>query len=379
MIKVLAIFLSFLVSCSYMKSPIVPRQLVIERKWVRQTQGNTRSIFNYHLIEPVVTPRVVYQGNAIDGISAYERESGRLLWKLNIENGLGGGAQLVKDSLYFGSHSGHFYSVKASTGEIQWTFPTRSESLGAPFVYANSVYFVSSNNTLYVLDKATGRQKWLYARSTSPNLTIRVLSQPFVHKSMVYVGFTDGAFVALDTQNGQLKWEQQLSDNKKRFRDINTFPVKDGSRLYVGGYDGFLFCLNIQTGNIIWKIDGGGYTPVTIEGDHLFYSDSNGFVRALDKMSGKTLWHLKLKKGVASQPKFFKGLILFGASRGDLMVVDANTGEIKYRYTTGKGVTGTPYVDKKTGEIYFISAAANLFALKIGWKRINPIFPWEKQ
>ena len=85
----------------------------------------------------------------------------------------------------------------------------------------------------------------------------------------------------------------------KRFRDISTFPVKDGNRLYVASYDGSLFCLNIQDGQTLWKIDGGGHTPVTIEKNNLFYSNSDGFVMALDKMSGKKLWHFKVKRGVA--------------------------------------------------------------------------------
>ena len=91
MIKILTILLlmTFLLSCAYMKRPMVSRQLTIEKKWVRQTQ-ESRNVFNYHLMEPIVTPQVIYQGNATDGISAYKRKSGERLWKLNIENGFGG-------------------------------------------------------------------------------------------------------------------------------------------------------------------------------------------------------------------------------------------------------------------------------------------------
>ena len=75
-----------------------------------------------------------------------------------------------------------------------------------------------------------------------------------------------------------------------------------------------------------------------------------------------------------SQPKFFKGLILFGVSQGDLIVVDASTGKEKARYTTGRGVTGNPYIDRKTGDVYFISAAAHLFAFKNRLEEIQPYF-----
>ena len=118
------------------------------------------------------------------------------------------------DTLYFGANDGYFYAIKAQSGQIQWTFPTKSEILGKPFVHANFVYFVT-NNTLYALEKNTGHQKWLYTRPNTLELTIRTASRPFIHDSVLYVGFTDGSFVALDSQNGQLKWEQQLSGNKE--------------------------------------------------------------------------------------------------------------------------------------------------------------------
>ena len=98
---------------------------------------------------------------------------------------------------------------------------------------------------------------------------------------------------------------------------------------------------------------------------------------ALDKVSGKKIWELKLKKGIASQPKIFRGLVAFGASQGSFTLVDANEGKKLGHYDPGRGVTGTPYIDEKTGDAYFISAAANLFALKIDWEKQLPKWPWE--
>lgn len=380
MIKTIPIIsLLLLSSCSYMKKPVSARRFVIEKKWIRDTlSGEPMSFFNYHRMEPVVTPHVVYQGNATDGISAYERKSGQLIWKLNITNGVDGGAQLVDNTLYFGANDGYFYSVNARNGQVQWTFPTNSESLGRPSVHKGIVYFLSGNNTVYALDGKTGRQKWLYARQNVSGLTVRAGGRPLIHEKTLYIGLTDGAFVALNTKSGQIKWERQLNQNK-RFKDIDAFPVKDENRLYISSYDGHLFCLNSKNGRTIWKVDEGGYTAVTIEGSRLFYSSSNGFVIALDKRSGKKIWSLKLDKGVASQPKFFRGLIVFGVSQGELRAVNASDGSHMGEYAPGRGVTGTPYLDRKTGEVYFISADANLFALKIGWKKIVDTWPWEKR
>lgn len=382
MIKPTVVILSLallLSSCSYLEKSTAPRQFFIETRWIRDTLGKEyMGFFNYHRMEPVVTSHAIYQGNGTDGISAYNRKSGHQIWRLDIKNGVDGGAQIIDDTLYFGANDGYFYAVKALNGQVQWTFPTKSESLGGPSIYGDTIYFLSGNNTLYALDRKTGRQKWLYARQNIADLTIRAGSRPLIHEQTLYVGFTDGAFVALNTQRGQVKWERQLSQNK-RFKDIDAFPVKEKNRLYISSYDGHLFCLNSQNGQTIWRVDEGGHTTVTIEGNHLFYSSSNGLVIALDKRSGKKLWDLKLKKGVASQPKFFRGLVIFGVSQGELRVVNASDGSDVGKYAPGRGVTGHPYLDQKTGEIYFISADANLFSLKIGWKRITDTWPWEKE
>ena len=380
-LSTLIFFLStlYLSSCAYMEKTVAPRYFFIERKWVRDTVvGEPLSFFGYHRMKPFVTSDVIYQGNAVDGFVALKRKSGYFLWRLDIDNGVEGGVELVDGTLYFGGADGKFYAVDAKSGKIHWTFSTKFESLGQPLVHGDKVYFLSGNNTLYALNKKTGRQEWLYARSNVTGLTIRAGSRPMVYGDTLYVGFTDGAFVALGLQKGAVKWEKQLNTNK-RFKDIDSFPVRDGNRIYVSSYDGHLFCLDLKSGNTIWKVEEGSHNPVTIRGDRLFYATSSRLVMALDKVSGKELWRIPIKKGVASQPSFFRGLLAFGVSQGEFRVVNASTGEEVGQYDVGRGVTGTPYLDEKTGEVYFISADANLFALRMGWRKVGDTWPWEKR
>ena len=360
-----------------MRKPLRQRFLSVERLWVTSTlSGGVKGFLHFHSMEPIVTEKRIYQGNGTDAISAYDRNSGRLLWRFKLDGGIAGAAVLFDKNLYFGANDGYFYSLRAENGEIEWSISTKTESLGSPFVDENTVYFLSGRDTLYAIDRKTSRQKWLYARQNTRDMSIRAAGRPLVHNSMIYAGFTDGALVALDAQSGQLKWEKQLSSNK-RFRDLDASPIRDGNHLYISSYDGHLFCLDLKTGKTIWKAEGGGHTPVTIEGKNLYYSSSNGSILALDKLSGKEIWRFNLEEGIASQPKTFKGLLIFGDSQGSLILVDIENGSKKKQYDPGRGVTSTPYIDGQTGELYFISAAANLFALKVGWKRKNQIWPWE--
>ena len=267
-------------SCAYMKTTTAPRTLSIKKQWVSSTlKSEEKGFLHYHNMEPIVTQDTIYQGNATDGISAYNRTTGRTLWRLNLKGGMAGGAALIDNHLYFGANDGYFYSVRANTGEIEWTFLTKSESLSSPSISKDIIYFLSGKDTLYALDRKTGRQKWLYARQGLSNMSIRSGSRPLVYNSTVYTGFADGTFVALKSKNGQVKWERQLSSNKK-FRDIDASPVRDGNHLYVPSYDGHLFRLDLN-GEVLWRVDGGSYTPVTIKGNNLFYSSSNGFIFCL--------------------------------------------------------------------------------------------------
>ncbi|KYG61236.1 PQQ-binding-like beta-propeller repeat protein [Bdellovibrio bacteriovorus] len=343
------------------------REYEVKTAWVRQTTEKDNLGFRkINRMTPVLAGDLVIQGNGLDGLVAYEKESGQLKWRLPIQNGIEPSATIIRDRLFVGASDGNFYSISASTGEIQWSFATKAENLSAPLLEEGVVYFLAGNNVFYALDAATGRQIWLYSRQDTSQFSIRGGSQAAFKNGTLYVGFSDGSLVALNAQTGAVVWELQLNRNK-RFRDIDATPVIDGNQLYIAGYDDKLYCVSVDKGEVLWRIDGGGYSAVTMAGDKIFYPTTNGEVWALKKSNGDKVWTYKLKDGIASQVKTYKGTLVFGESQGSLRFLDPNTGSALGSIEPGRGILSSPQVDEKAGRVYFISGEANLFAIQAGW------------
>lgn len=354
---------------SLMSRTAEKRVFAVRDVWVRQAPEKDNLAFRkINRMTPVILGNLLIQGNAIDGMTAYDRDSGRQLWRLPILNGVEAGAAMVNDRLFFGASDGQFYSVNAKTGKILWSFPTHSENIAEPLLDTATgvVYFLSGANVVYALDAESGRQVWLYSRQDNSNFSIRGGSKPALKDGNLFVGFSDGTLVSLNAKTGNLQWELPLNKNKK-FRDIDASPIVDGDQIYVSGYDDKLYCVNAQKGDVQWKIDGGGYYPVTIAGDKIYYSTTSGEVWALQKGNGQKAWTYTVKEGIPTQVKVYKGLAVFGESQGRLRFLDANTGKVVSSFDPGRGIMSTPSVDDKTNHIYFISGEANVYAMEAKW------------
>ncbi len=367
-----------IISCASLRNAGSTRELLLERSWVRSTLNEEFLKYRRaHRMTPVFHESLVIQGNAIDGVVAYNRETASEVWRLDIENGVEGGVQISDGQVFFGASDGLFYSVNALNGRVNWTFPVRAETLSPPTVEGGVVYFQSGTDIVYALEANSGKQKWLYNRQTTTNLSIRSSTRPAVDGDLVYVGFSDGFIVALSRQSGAMQWDKKLTRNT-RFMDVDATPVIDGSSLYISSYDGSLFALNKASGQILWQFDEGGYTPVTLAKDTLYYSSTTGSVTALEKATGRKIWSSTVQQGIATRPVIFESFLLYGESEGALVVADARTGSILTRFAPGRGLLAAPAVSEVDRLIYFISNNANLYAMKLGYQKRAALLPWQQ-
>lgn len=356
---------------------VKPNQLVVERKWARSTlQAEYLGGRRIHRFSPVLTDKLIIAANSIDGIVAYDRKTINQKWRLDIHDGVEGGAFVADDVLYFGAGDGQLYAVQPETGRVLWTYPLKAEGIAKPLVHAGVLYVLGGNNVAHALNAKTGKLLWIYNRREAGTLSVRGGSQPALYGDLVMMGFSDGSLVALNKTSGALIWETNLNRNK-RFRDVDASPVLDGDRVFISSYDGALYALNAADGKILWSVDEGGYEEVIKDGNTLFYSSSTGKTMALDKGSGKILWSRENPKGIATQPVLYKGVLMVGEMDGALRFLDARSGELLNEFAPGRGVTSKVAVDGERGEVFFMSTDANLFALQVNWKRFAKDWPWQ--
>jgi hypothetical protein len=70
-------------------------------------------------------------------------------------------------------------------------------------------------------------------------------------------------------------------------------------------------------------------------------------------------------------------LVLVGDAEGPMYALDARTGKLQGDFHPGLGVTSAVALDEEKGEAYFMSADANLFALRLDWTQTWQRWPWE--
>jgi outer membrane protein assembly factor BamB len=358
------------------------RELVLEPVFVRHTPE--RQQFGYRQLNrmtPVIANDFVIQGNSIDGLIKYDRKSGHELWRLPIENGVEGGVALSGDNLYFGAGDGLLRSASLSTGAVNWTVPVRAELLSAPTLDSGVLFAQTGADVIYGLEAGTGKLLWTYNRLVTGNLSVRSTTRPVVAGDLLLVGFSDGSLVALKKRDGSIKWERKLGRGN-RFRDVDSTAVVNRGRVYTASYDGVLAALKLETGEILWQAELGGYLPVTVgsgaSADRLYFSTADGRIVELDEATGKELRTHKLSSGIATQPVVHKNLLIFGESEGALRVLDLGSLRTLAQYQSGNGLLSTPALDRDQNEIWFISSAANLYAMKLSYRRVADRFPWKK-
>lgn len=355
-----------------------PRKFVIQNNWVRSTiSKNYAGYRRMNRMSPLLYKNILIQSNAIDGIIAFRKDSGTELWKFNVRNGVEAGAVVSGDRLYFGASDGHFYCLNPSSGKVLWSFETHVETLSLPTVENSVVYFETGAGVVFALDANSGKQLWLYNRGTTQSLTIRAGTQPVIDNENLLVGFSDGFLVSLRKRDGILAWDKKLA-HIGRFKDVDATPVIDGDIIYISNFDGALYALKRQNGEVIWQHDEGGYTSPLVTKESIFYATTSGFIQSLDKNSGKIQWSTAVKKGIATQPNLYKGYLIYGESEAGLVVADAQTGKLVARFEPGRGLVAQPSIDRETGDVYFISNDANLYAMKFKFEKASERLPWQQ-
>lgn len=237
----------------------------LQREWARSTLQAPHLGYRYlNRMPPLVTENLVIQGNAVDGIKAFDRASGNEKWAKKFKNGVEGGAVIEGDKLFFGAGNGQFYCLNANTGETLWQFPLSSESLTQPLVRGSYVYHITGNNTLYAFEADTGRSLWVKTRAVKSLMTVRGQTAPMYHNGVLFIGYSDGDFVALNAENGRQLWSKTIGDDKK-FNDVDASARVSDHCVLVASFANALYCLDKKSGSIVWRHDTGGFNPALIK------------------------------------------------------------------------------------------------------------------
>jgi outer membrane protein assembly factor BamB len=239
------------------------------------------------------------------------------------------------------------------------------------------------------------RVKWKFATGE------RIVSSPVFADGSVFFGSDDGRVYAVDGASGVQRWMFATKG------PVPSTPAVSGGRVYVASYDGVFYALDAGTGRVKWKFATEGERRFEAKGIHglqprnqtipdpfdvflsspvvahgtVYFGSGDGNVYALDATSGELRWKFTTGNVVHASPAYAAGTIFVGSWDSYLYAIDAATGKEKWRYHGGEDpqihnqvgfqsspavVDGVVYTGCRDSQVYAIDAATGKEKWKFG-------------
>lgn len=332
---------------------------------------------------PVIAGNTLLLASENGNLYAFDHQTKAIQWIFPTGGALSSTPTVHDNTVYQLSLDGHLYVINLSTGVELWRFQTQGEQrfagwgylgiqadqpvtdpwdyfLSSPLVYDGLVYFGSSDQHIYALDTDTGKVRWAFKTGGM------VHSSPALAGDLVLVSSWDGALYALDRHSGEEQWRFQTKTEQKLkvWLGIQSSPVVDGDNIYLGSRDGFLYAIDKDSGEKKWRYNAERSwivgTP-SFDGNNLYVGTSDtGWLLAIDKATGEERWRHRTYVWTFSSPLVFDGQVMIASIRGDLLLVDSNSGELRQSYTTDTATADRFQVlNKETGRFDYQSMVKN--------------------
>lgn len=226
---------------------------------------------------------------------------------------------------------------------FKWRFQTRGKIRSTPAIAGGIVCFGSEDGYLYAVDAEKGTLRWKYG--TEGDLS----ASPAIAGSVVYVTGGDGAMLALELETGKLRWRfqtgkplpfEQFGGDPRSWDIWQSSPTVDGERIYFGSGDGFVYALERISGRLVWKYrtEAVVRTSPAVAAGVVYVGGFDGKLHALEAGTGKVKWVFKTEgnpffpKGeIQGSPSVAANRVFFGARDGFVYAVDATSGKQLWR------------------------------------------------
>ncbi|MCQ4272662.1 outer membrane protein assembly factor BamB [Pseudomonas kuykendallii] len=356
------------------KKELPPAELVkfdaevkLDEQWSRSVGDGQGDLYN--LLTPAVDGDSIFAAGADGDVMALDRETGKVLWKKDLEAPVSGGVGVGSGMVLLGTLKGEVIALDAASGEEKWRARVTSEVLSAPATNGDIVVVQTQDDRLIGLEASTGTQRWIYENSPAV-LTLRGTGAPVVTNNLAIAGLSTGKVIAVDTQRGLPVWEQRVAvpqgrSELDRVVDIDGGLLLSGTTLYVVTYQGRLAGLDLQTGRVLWQRDASSYVGVAEGFGSVYVSQASGTVEGIDERSTSALWsNDSLARRELSAPAVFSSYVAVGDIEGYLHLLSQVDGRFVARERIDSdGLRVRPLVVGDT--LYAFGNSGKLVAMKI--------------
>ncbi|ODT87558.1 PQQ-binding-like beta-propeller repeat protein [Phenylobacterium sp. SCN 70-31] len=360
----------------------------------RRSFGDGSKRGRYVTAPPVAADGKVFAMDSEGRVAALDASTGAQVWRTSTNPGdnkrdrlaFGGGMAYADGKLYVATGYREVLQMDARTGAIAWRSRTPEAIHGAPTVAAGRVMAIALDNTLLTFDAATGAPSWTYQALSEP-ARILAASSPAVSGDTVVAAFGSGELVALRAANGNDLWNEALSRASRtsalsEIRDIAGRPVIYQGDVFAVSHSGVFAATDLRTGQALWSLPVVGVTAPWPAGDVVYVVSKGGEVICASRETGQIYWMRDLNEGFKgkkvggffgiggqrqnrplwSGPLLAGERLLITGQTGDMVVLNAKTGEIQRRIGLKGSATISPIAMGDT--LYVVTQDADLIAIR---------------
>lgn len=332
---------------------------------------------------PVVAEGKVFVKDAQSTVSAFNADTGQLIWRVTLEpeegrdgDEFGGGLAWYGGRLFVTTGFAAIFALDPSDGKEIWVSTTSAPIRGAPLVFGDRVFAIGIDNRLQALAASDGSDLWHYAGLTESAGFVGGNS-PAGSGDFVVAPFSSGELVGLRIDTGRPVWNETMIGRRGEVRafgnltDIRGRPVIDRGLVLAMGTAGQLSAVDLNSGQRLWERGIGGSQTPWVAGRFLFVTTGSADVAAISRDSGKVKWVTPLTQyedEERSKPVLWSGPVLAGdrllvaGTLGDLLAISPYTGEVLGKLELRDPVRLGPVVANRT--IYVLTDSGRLIALR---------------
>jgi outer membrane protein assembly factor BamB len=187
------------------------------------------------------------------------------------------------------------------------------------------------------LNASNGEELWRY-KYTLPVLSIHGYSSPLIVPGGVLIGLENGQLLALSIEEGKVIWQTPISRPEgrseiERLVDVDGVIAIDGQYIYAVDYEGRLVQIEPSKGRIIWSRPLTSISGVSVDSNAVYVTEPDGYVWALDKKTGSSLWKMdKLEGRRLTRPVPISEYLLVGDFEGYLHLLSKFDGSTVGRF-----------------------------------------------
>lgn len=369
----LAMLAVLIIACGDTDNTEPPAELVefepslqVERLWQVNTGDGAGQL--YLKLSPLITDDKIVVTDRHGEVSAYEPQSGKRLWKTELDIPVSGGVGGDADHLVVTGTNGHVVMLDAA-GNVSWSVDASSEVLTPAQIAAGLVIIRSVDGRISALRLKDGSEQWSFKRDV-PALSLRGNSVPIITQGYIFAGLDNGRLVTLDLLSGKTIFDIAIAtpsgrSELERLVDIDGHSVIEGDTLYMASYQGRVISLDVRRGQLNWSRPFSSFSGVELAASSLFSADERDHIWALDASNGATLWKQdKLQARQVTRPVAMGNTLLVADFEGYLHWLSPFDGRFLARVQTDDaGVIVAPQVYNNTA--YVLSREGELSAYRI--------------